>query len=28
LPSARQCPRGKSLSRRFPIRTRTSRFTS
>jgi len=28
LLSARQCPRGKSPSRRFPIRTRTSRFTS
>lgn len=24
----RHCPRGKSPSRRFPIRTRTSRFTS
>src|SRR6266478_4228877 len=28
LLSVRQCPRGKSPSRRFPIRTRTSRFTS
>ena len=28
LLSVRQCPRGKSPSRRFPIRARTSRFTS